>query len=341
MKNIKTEADIIATFFRDFIEEDKACSSEHTMKGHKVSMKLYLQFLKSKHHINMENFTKGVFDAKLLEEYVDWIITARHGSPATANIRLASIRAFIKYIAMRDASYQWIYLASRSIKRRRDEQLRYVEPLSEEAVQCLLQTPGTSTESGLKYSTLMSILYSTATRLNEVLSIKVDELQLDKTPAYVKVMGKGRRSRVIYFPPKLVALLRKYLSRFHGQRMEGYLFYAKQRGIYTKLSGEGVNKQLKAYAKVAHEICPDVPLTLHSHQFRHSWATHALEHHMSIFQISKMLGHSSVNTTMTYLGITPMMKEEAMQKIESIYTPKVKARWSGREKELEYIFELR
>lgn len=344
MRKIQSDAYMIASLYRDFIAEDKLCSSEHTMKEHKVSMGLFLRFLKERYHINIENFTREVFERERLEEFVDWTISIRHCSPATANIRLSSLRAFIRYIAMKDASYHWLYLSSTSIKRRRDEKLRYVEPLSEAAVQCLLHTPDITTESGLKYVTLMSMLYTTATRLNEILSLKVSDLQLDKTPAYVKVLGKGRKSRVVYFPPKLVALLRKYIARFHVKgEEECYLFYSKQRDAYSKLSEEGVNKQLKKYAKLAHDVCPEVPLTLHSHQFRHSCATHALEHHMSVFQISKMLGHSSVDTTMTYLGITPKMREEAMLKIEKLYdtnAPKIKPQWLGKGKDIAALFEL-
>lgn len=65
-------------------------------------------------------------------------------------------------------------------------------------------------------------------------------------------------------------------------------------------------------------------------------ATHCLDDGMNIFQISKMLGHKSVSTTMNYLGVTVAMTNEAVQKIESTTARTVKPVWkqSGKLKDL-------
>ena len=188
----------------------------------------------------------------------------------------------------------------------------------------------------------MVFLYTTATRLDEVLSIKVGELHMEQTPAHVTVIGKGRVSRTLFLPEKLLKYLRKYIAMQHGNRPDpdALLFYSKHKGDRVKQSEEGVNKQLRKYAAIAHASCDEVPLDLHSHQFRHSAATHALENNMSVFQISKMLGHKSVTTTMAYLGITPKIREDAVRKIESGLQVCESPIWKGKTSALQAAFGL-
>ena len=117
----------------------------------------------------------------------------------------------------------------------------------------------------------------------------------------------------------------------HGKNPapSAYLFYSHSKGIHSKISERGVNKQLCKYAQKAHSVCSEVPEAVHTHQFRHSMATHCLDDGMNIFQISKMLGHKSVHTTMTYLGVTVAMTESAIKKIESSTVQTIKPKWKS------------
>ena len=124
------------------------------------------------------------------------------------------------------------------------------------------------------------LLYSTAARLDEILSMKNNELHLSAEKAYVVIIGKG-------------------------------------------------SKMLKKYAKAAHENCRDVPLDLHTHQFRHSKASHWLEDGMNIVQISFLLGHEQLQTTMIYLDITTEEKAKALATLEDENDKKVSAKWKN------------
>ena len=73
---------------------------------------------------------------------------------------------------------------------------------------------------------------------------------------------------------------------------------------------------LKKYAVTAHEKCSDVPLDLHAHQFRHAKATHWLEDGVNIVQISFLLGHEQLDTTMRYLDITTEQEIAALSTLE-------------------------
>ena len=338
----KSELQQLAEHYRDFIGEAVRCGSAHTVKNHKVAMKLYLRYLEQVCKVKQGDFSVSHFDETVISKYLDWLCDVNGCKAQTCNVRLASIRAFLKYAARKDASLLWLYAKASAIRLRKDLNPKVVNPLSQDAVSALVKAAGTDTVSGLKYSTLMVFLYTTATRLDEVLSIKVGELHMEQTPAHVTVIGKGRVSRTLFLPEKLLKYRRKYIAMQHGNRPDpdALLFYSKHKGDRVKQSEEGVNKQLRKYAAIAHASCDEVPLDLHSHQFRHSAATHALENNMSVFQISKMLGHKSVTTTMAYLGITPKIREDAVRKIESGLQVCESPIWKGKTSALQAAFGL-
>lgn len=179
-----------------------------------------------------------------------------------------------------------------------------------------------------------------ALRMDEVLSIKIKDMTLDTGKPYVIVVGKGRKARTAYFMKAVLKTLRTYIVREHGKmpNPEAYLFYSRSGDIFRKSSSRGVNKQLKVYAEQARKSCSGVPDNVHSHQFRHSMATHLLEDGMNVFQISKMLGHESVETTMDYLGVTVSMTETAIKKIESTTAQNVKPSWPKTINKLQDLF---
>ena len=88
-----------------------------------------------------------------------------------------------------------------------------------------------------------------------------------------------------------------------------------------------VAKMLKKYAVSGHVKNPEVPLDLHAHQFRHAKASHWLEDGMNIVQISFLLGHAQLETTMIYLDITTEQEAKAMATLESENDKKVSAKW--------------
>ncbi len=109
-----------------------------------------------------------------------------------------------------------------------------------------------------------------------------------------------------------------YLKEFHGTRPDptAYLFYSRvgeNRGMLTETA---IDKRIKKYALEAHKKCEDVPVNTHAHQFRHAKASHWLEDGMNVVQVSFLLGHENLETTMKYLDITTEDKMEALATLE-------------------------
>ncbi|MCR4442716.1 MAG: tyrosine-type recombinase/integrase [Peptococcaceae bacterium] len=170
--------------------------------------------------------------------------------------------------------------------------------MSKKAVQVLLSVPDLSTKAGRRDLALMIIIYSTAARMDEILSLKTEQLHLDAEKPNVTIIGKGSKIRTLHLLPKAVAHLKKYLKEFHGDtpNPEAYVFYSRNTGSHGKMSQTAVNKQLKKHARAAHEMCDEVRRDLHAHQLRHAKASHWLEDGMNIVQISFLCKRQTVPT---------------------------------------------
>ena len=251
-------------------------------------------------------------------------------SPETCNNRLASLRAFLKYLGSRNISMLYLYDDATRIPRKKEVHKK-VKGISKKAVQILLSIPDLSTKAGRRDLALMIIIYSTAARMDEILSLKTKQLHLDAEKPNVTVIGKGSKIRTLYLLPKAVAHLKKYLKEFHVDtpNPEAYVFYSRNTGLYGKMSQPAVNKQLKKHAKVAHEMCDEVPKNLHAHQLRHAKASHWMEDGMNIIQISSLLGHEQLQTTMIYLDITIEQELKALATLEDDNDKKVSKKWKN------------
>ncbi len=93
----------------------------------------------------------------------------------------------------------------------------------------------------------MILLYSTAVRLDEILSLKNSQLHLEKENPYVTVIGKGNKIRTLHLLPKAVAHLKKYLQEFHGSVLdpETYVFYSRNTGPHGKMTQPAIAKMLR------------------------------------------------------------------------------------------------
>ena len=336
-----SKAQLLANYFHAFVDSRDGRKSSATTRGYIQAMTLYMRYLEKERKVSDSELTFSHFNSAIVTDWLDWLRNERHNDPATCNIRLGQIRTFFKWLKKQHPEYRNIYNDLKDIELLQTvNKIEAVEAISQAGIAALLAAPGTRTPTGLKYTALMSFLYGTGTRSDEALSIKMGELNLNCSKPSVTVTGKGRKMRTVNIPSKTVKILKKYILLFHGEAVDpnAYLFYSPSKGKYSKLSESGLNKQMDKYSRKAHEMNPACPEHVHPHQLRHSWATHALENNVPVIQISKILGHENVETTMTYLGITASMKLEAMEKTESFVAKSTKINWR-KTKSLEDLFK--
>lgn len=324
-------AKYIYTFINEYAPVHKT-ASEHTLKNYKNSLALYLTFLEKERNITPSRLSIDCFSLEYMEGWMKWIQETRGCSAQTCNIRLGALRTFLKYLSERNLAYLSVYEMACTIPSRKIPK-RTVNGLSKTAVKQLLEMPKLSTKTGRRDLAFMILLYSTAVRLDEALSLKIQDVHLNLSKPYISIMGKGHKRRTLYLMPKVVAHLKKYIEEYHGKSPEpgSYLFYSRNIGTSGKLTQAAIAKMLKKHAKAAHQLCDEVPLGLHAHQFRHAKASHWLEDGMNIVQISFLLGHEQLETTMIYLDITTEDERKALATLEYEKDKSISPKWKNKD----------
>jgi len=333
MKKANKESILIAKGIHSFLTvytPSLKNQSENTIRSHEAALSLFVGFLENEHDVSPAKLCTDCFCRTMIEEWLLWLRNKRGCSPETCNIRLASLRAFLRYLADKNVEMTHISNDASAIPRMKGARKK-VKGMSKEAVKALMRVPDTDTSTGRRDLALMVAIYATAARLDEILSLKVKHLRLDSGKAHASIIGKGNKIRTLSLLPKAVAHLERHLREFHGNApdQEAYVFYSRNNGPRAKLSQTAVSKRLKAHALVANTLCRDVPSGLHAHQLRHARAAHWLEDGMNIVQISLLLGHAQLETTMVYLDVSIEQKSMALGTLEDEEEKSVSKKWKN------------
>ena len=317
----------ISTFLNVYVPSQKS-KSDHTLRAYEYAMSLYLGFLETEKKIIPENLRGDCFCVDYIEEWLVWIMEHRGCDPGTCNNRLASLRVFLKYLGKKDVTFLHLSQEASQIPRKKQSRKK-VKGMSKLAVNTLLTVPNLATKTGRRDLALMIVIYSTAARLDEILSLEVKHLHLEAAKPYITVTGKGDKIRTLYILPKAAAHLEKYIEEHHGANpnLNALVFYSRNLGQFGKMSQTAVSKRLTIHAAAAHAICKEVPLELHAHQLRHAKASHWLEDGINIVQISFLLGHEQLNTTMVYLDITTEEEAKALATLEDENDSSISKKW--------------
>lgn len=304
----------ITNYLNGYIQNNIS-TSENTLKSYKLSLKLYLEYLETI-NINITNITYDCFKKEKIENWLTYLKNTKNNQNQTINLRLTGIKIFLEFLGKKDISLLYLYTEASTISKRKIQKVK-VKGLSKKAIKVLFESINQFTITGKRDITLFVLMYNTGTRLNEILSLKLKDIKLNVTEPYINIIGKGNKLRSLYILPKTVEYLSLYIKENHKSSSDNdYLFYSKVKGKQCKLSEQSIEKQLKKYAKIAHQKLPEIPLNVHPHQLRHSAATHWLDDGMNIVQISYLLGHEQLQTTMVYLEITTAQKAEALKIID-------------------------
>jgi site-specific recombinase XerD len=331
MSRNKDESAVISRLIGDWINNylpSMKARSVKTIEAYENAISLYLTFLETEKIVSELKIIPDSFCYKNIERWLIWIRDVRNCCPATCNNRLAAIRAFLKYVAREIPKLAYLYQESMLIPQRKTYR-KHIMGMTKKAMAAVLSIPNQDSRTGRRDLTLFSLMYDTAVRIDEILSLHIKDLHLDIERPSLTVIGKGSKLRTISLMPKTIQLLRRYIKDFHGLNPSpgSIVFYSRNTGPSGKMSQSGVNKQLKGYALIAHESCPEVPQTLHAHQIRHASASHWIDDGLNIVQISHLLGHSDINTTMVYLDISEEMKARALAKIADYSITTIPKEW--------------
>jgi site-specific recombinase XerD len=261
------------------------------------------------------------FNRTAIQEFLVWLESEQNCGITTRNQRLAAVRSFFRYVQIEQPD---MLMTSQSIiniesKKTAKPVINY---LTGDAIKLLLSQPNAHNYDERRDLALLSLLYDSAARVQELCDLTVRSLRLTSPPV-VRLTGKGRKTREIPLSAQCSELLRKYVQeRNLGNQasLDAPLFSNRQ---LNKLTRGGVSYILQKYVDRANiGTLGFIPQSVTPHSLRHSKAMHLLEAGVNLIYIRDFLGHEDITTTQVYARANPETKRAAIEKVYSnIQTP--------------------
>ena len=178
----------------------------------------------------------------------------------------------------------------------------------------LLKKPDKMTKNGRRNIVLLSLLYDSGARVQELADLKVGDIRI-ASPSTVKLMGKGDKTRIVPLMKPMSKLLNHYLQENNLIEPHTFDYPLFRNRSKDKLTRAGIAYIVKKYACTAIKEAPGLfPDKLSPHCFRHSKAIHLLQSGVNLIYIRDFLGHVDIQTTEIYARIDGEMKRKALEK---------------------------
>ncbi len=216
---------------------------------------------------------------------------------STQNYYLIALRALLSYFSARDM----ISLPADKIKLSKDKKEGTIKFLSLEQLKKLFSIPDTSKVQGLRDRTILETLFSTGMRIAELVALNREQIKLkpEMKELELGIVGKGERSRTVYFSEHTLVWLKGYLETRDDKEKPLFINYRARKDSSRRLTPRSIEKMIKKYALLA-----GLPITTTPHVMRHSFATDLLSQGVDLRTIQEFLGHKNITATQIYTHIT-------------------------------------
>lgn len=311
----------LTSYFSTYLPE--TCGvSPNTCNSYRDAFKLLLLYFQEEKGVPANSIELRMLNRNLASDFLDWLEVQRKVSVTTRNQRLAAMKAFAHYVQYRNPEY--LENCTDIIAMRPKKHEKPVIPfLTEEELKALLAQPDPSTRHGLRDLTLLSLLYDSGARVQEITDLKLKDIRLTN-PAMVTLTGKGRKARQVPLMKETCKLLDAYIRNFNlnSEPLTSPLFF-NQKG--QALSRYGITYILKKYVSQA-ELDSDTR-KISPHVLRHTKAMHLLRAGVNMIYIRDFLGHVDISTTEVYARIDAEMKRKVFEEKVPNFIPNTSMPW--------------
>ncbi|MBV8911538.1 MAG: tyrosine-type recombinase/integrase [Acetobacteraceae bacterium] len=292
----------LTAFLREHQPRDRN-ASPHTVATYAHCFALLVRFAAQRLGRCPSDLMIEDLDPDLVLKFLDEIETARGNGASTRNAHLAAIRTFFRYLEYQVPACLDQALRIRALPKKRTD-IALIDYLTREEVQALLAAPDPRTVSGARDRAMLHLAYAAGLRVAELLSLRLEDFP-DRSLATVRILGKGRRERVLPLWRETQAVLRAWVTvRPRAQAPELFL---NRDG--AKMTRDGFAHRLTQHVSAAAEKQPSLcGKRVTPHVLRHSCAMHTLAATGDIRKVALWLGHASIRTTETYLRVGPAEK---------------------------------
>jgi integrase/recombinase XerC len=260
--------------------------SPHTCAAYRRDLDAFHAFLAGQGPVNAATLQR--IDHLLLRRYLAEL--HRHNQRTSIARKLSALRTFFRYLVR-----EGVLATNPAEGVATPKRNRYLPKTLSVDEACALMERGHGTSPlALRDRAILELLYSSGLRVSELTGLDVGGLDLQQQ--LVRVLGKGRKERIVPVGRKALAALQNYLAA-RGAVSDDQPLFVNHRG--GRLTPRSVQRHLKVHllkAGLLKDISP--------HALRHSFATHLLDAGADLRAIQELLGHASLSTTQRYTQVS-------------------------------------
>jgi len=275
----------IEKFIR-YLEIEKNYSS-HTVLNYSLDLKDFAQFIGE---LALEKI-----DYLTLRKYLAVLKEKNLGSRSVGR-RLSCLRSFFRFLT-REGYLKTNPILSLSSPKQ-DKHLPLF--LTEEEVAKLIESVLPKDERALRDRAILETFYSTGIRISELVGLDTEDI--DFIGGIAKVMGKGKKERIVPIGDIAIRTIRNYLER---RKKQSEVLFLNKNG--KRITTRGVRGIVEKYLRIA-----GIRQGVSAHTLRHSFATHLLNRGADLRSVQELLGHVNLSTTQIYTHLTT-------ERLKSVY----------------------
>ena len=287
----------LSHFLKEYLVVERNMSPK-TIRSYKTTFQMLITYFVEEKNMKLTDITFENITKEMILDFLNYLEEEKKNSTRTRNQRLAAIHSFYQYCSIEEIENIDNIRKILSIKTKKYEK-KVQEYLTKEEVQIFLTNIDTSTKIGRRNLLVLSLLYDTAARAEEIIHLKLENIRLEEQ--LVIFTGKGNKQRIVPIMENTKKLIIQYLKE--NKIEKGYLF------------GENTTYNMLKHLLLKINQMNIISKKITSHIFRRSRATHLLEAGVNILYIQELLGHEDISTTQEYAKVIEKSKIEAIKKV--------------------------
>ena len=268
--------------FLEFLQKDKKLT-DNTLQSYKRDINQYEEY------INKKQLDYSKADETTIKNYLDYL-QENGKKTSTVSRNLASIRSFYQYeVRVKDINED----PTANVQSPKIEK-RIPNVLSTKEVELLLEQPTDTDLKGIRDKAMLEFAYATGMRVTEIISLNVEDINLETGYATCK---NGKKERTVPIGEMSLKALKDYMLNARHTMIKD----DNEKALFVNVNGQRLTRQgfwkiIKYYKEQAH-IDKDIT----PHVLRHSFATHLLQNGADLKSIQTMLGHYDILSTQIYM----------------------------------------
>jgi integrase/recombinase XerC len=279
-------------------------ASAHTVRAYNTDLLQFLDHAAAAAGVRRATLEGSHLDRAALRSFLAEL--HRHGlSRASAARKLAAVRSFLRYLRREHAIDEDPGALVATPKR----DIRMPAHLSEREMEVLLAAPAADTPLSRRDRAILELFYASGLRLSELVGLDVGDVNL--SAQVVRVLGKGRKERLVPFNGSTATAIRTYLADratlVVGRRQKSDPMFVNYRG--GRLTVRSVDRLVRKYVAAT-----STRMGISPHALRHSFATHLLQRGADLRVIQELLGHARISTTQRYTHVNAAQLLEVYRK---------------------------